>query len=111
MNFNVEDYIGDIVNMAWNRGYDVSIDENNDILMEHKSDFYAATIKAKFMHSGSIVEPGDEFWYNVEMIFPKSKLTFEEGTQYGFKSITKQWNEAATIAEKLNEVSWYIEED
>lgn len=109
MEFNVEDYIGEIIDKAMNSGYDVSIEENNDITMEHKSDPYAATIRAKFEYSGSTLEPGDEFWYNAEMIFPKNILTYEDGTRIGFKWVTRQWYEAAAIAEKLNNLSWYLE--
>lgn len=111
MNFNVEDYIGEIITMAWNLGYDVTIDDNNDIVMEHQTDtMYAAVIKAKFMHSGNKLESGDEFWYNAEMIFPKNKITFDEGTSVGFEWITRQWHKAASIAERLNEISWFVEE-
>lgn len=79
--------------------------------MEHLDDPYAVTIRGKFMHSGSVLQLGDEFWYNVEMIFPKNKLNFEEGIQVGFEQITRQWHNASSIADKLNEVSWYVEEE
>lgn len=108
---DVEEYIGEITNMAWNLGYDTAIQDNNDLVIEPRDgNIFLPTIYAKYMQTTSNIEFGDSFWFNPEMTFPITKIDFRIGVQVGFEHITKDWHEASSIAERLLEAEWVYEE-